>query len=319
MLPAVAGAAILQNMPSEVPKDHLASLVSGNEGEIIEITGESASPEDFSDPSDGKSGDDDKSASSDGKSGDDDKSASSDGKSGDDDKSASSDGKSGDEDKSASSDGKSGDEDKSASSDGKSGDEDTSASSVGDGDDSDGKNSLVRHGKDVCSTEGKWYKDANTVFTYEGHKSAGFCFQNVKSQRYEVVVKVKHWVKHNSDSYTIPNGYNDFEILISEGNQDAIAVVPANQDHWKSESVYLNISNPDPVIKVSLMNPYCDESNCVNLQILSVHLKKSKGSAIAASIKDISEKHYPLLLGVFILALLVIVALNLKNAKVNKS
>ena len=283
LLSAVGTGELLKNMPQGVPEaDQVAADSSslGGNGTLVTITGTSAAPQDYSDSNNSNQNDS-------GDSSDDNQNTS--GASADDNQNAS---------------GASADDNQNASGDSE----------------NDENKSPVRHGKDVCSLEGTWYKDANTVFTYEGKKPAGFCFSKVKPGTYDVVLKVKHWVSSdNKGSKTIPSGYNEYEILISSGNQDAILMMPVNSKHWVSDSIRLQISDSNPEIKVSLQNPFCDSENCVNLQILSVHLKKSQGSAIAASIKEISQKHYPIILAIFVLALLVIVSLNLKNTRLKRN
>lgn len=176
--------------------------------------------------------------------------------------------------------------------------------------------SLVRHGKDVCSVEGRWYRDSNTIFTYEGNKPAGFCFNDIEKGLYEVELMVQGWEKARSGTNSsFPSSFVEYEILVSSNGNNAIAIVPVNTKNWEKGKVKMNIQEINPVISVSFLNPYCSDNKCVNMQLLSIKLSKDRNSesVIAASIADFSRNFYPYILAFLVLALALVAMLNIRS------
>jgi hypothetical protein len=185
----------------------------------------------------------------------------------------------------------------------------------GEGDDDHDGQSLVRHGEDFCFAEGAWYKDSNTIFTYEG-KPIGFCFNNLKQGKYEAVVMAKHWFKNGTKNKTVLPGLTEYRVKVAGDGDTKTITIPVNSNSWEQSSSVVDLVGGDTMVMVNWENPYCEANSCANIQLLSIHLKKvgkSDRSAIAAYLLNFSKSNYLMLLTVLVIAVAAIAAINMKQ------
>ena len=162
----------------------------------------------------------------------------------------------------------------------------------GSGDDEGGN--LVRLGKDYCYSEGVWFRDAEAIFTYEGNKPSGFCFSGLPAGKYEVRVMARMWVKHGKPG-SLPEGYENFEVMISGDGVFADLLIPASAKGLEKATGILDITDANPTIFVTWLN----QQENVNFAIHQVKLKRvadSERSTLVGSIRHFSQKNFSVMM-----------------------
>ncbi len=172
--------------------------------------------------------------------------------------------------------------------------------------------SLVRHGKDACKVTGTWYRDANTIFTYQAGKAmAGFKFNNLDSGVYEVTVKAREWNRH-ADPGTLPSGFTAYRIAVGASGATADVTVAASATGFNRGKGQIDLAGGDTMIYVNWYNGFCNGNDCANFQLHSIKLKKVKESkklALASSIYNIYKKNQKTMYGIYIALGMVLTAL----------
>jgi hypothetical protein len=136
------------------------------------------------------------------------------------------------------------------------------------GDSPNGK-SLVRHGKDVFYVFGNWFRDGNTIYTYQGGVFAGFRFLGLESGKYEIQIMAKHWVERNKQG-VLPIGFKGYDVMIAADQVATNAIVPASSTNWEKGTVVLDLRGGKIDVLVSWRNCAKD----VSFQIHSIMLKR---------------------------------------------
>ena len=171
--------------------------------------------------------------------------------------------------------------------------------------DNKGKTNLVRLGKDICyAQEGsKWFKDAESVFTYQDNRAAGFCFKNVPAGTYEVRIMARHWMKSKGKKAGLPDSFKEYRVMTAGDGVAAEMKIPASDKGQEKGTATLDLTGGDIKILVAWTNGAKD----VNFAIHQVKLTRtgdSNRSDLAGYLSGMGGNNLMLLIALLAVAVL---------------
>lgn len=194
--------------------------------------------------------------------------------------------------------------------------------STGGGDEGDGDKgpcnikgeSLVRHGKDVCFAEGKWFKDANTIFTYQaGSATAGFRYPDLPTGIYEIRIQARHWVKHDKKE-ALPKDFNEYKVMVAADGVACELSVPASSTGYEQGICNLDLTGGKIDVLVSWVNGHRDVNFCLH-SVKLFRIGDSQRSALAAYLSVFARRNTGLIAGLLIIAIGGIVFINIMRRR----
>jgi hypothetical protein len=141
---------------------------------------------------------------------------------------------------------------------------------------------MRRNAHQYSYLDGRFFWDANSVWTYWANQCIGFDYSNLKAGRYKVIVQAKNYG-------VVPREYTNFSVRVNtdDGAEGTISI-PANKDQWQRGETVLDITGSTTIYLTWTNDMYKPDRTPVedaNIQYRSIRLQRigeSERSRVAA-------------------------------------
>lgn len=127
---------------------------------------------------------------------------------------------------------------------------------------------VQRTAPEQCFTNGRWFFDAKSAWTYWKDQEIGFCYENLPAGRYKLVVRAKNYG-------VLPPGYKSFQLLATADGVVQELTVPANEKKYQNGSTILDLRGGDVRVDLKWLNDeYHPGVSDANIRIRGVSLQR---------------------------------------------